>query len=108
VAKKMKLKLYILAVINSQYGEEVKPVNQFTAPFLASYSNHFGGYAEKVRHEVKSILGNTAYREIALDKKIPLTRILTERNMQVMDESLSQEVNKHNDIWTAVKKMYKH
>jgi hypothetical protein len=88
---------YIISIINSRSSTlkdkmetgKIASASQALAPILTTFNVHFGGYAEKVREEAKR---RGHYYEIVLDTEVPLTRILTDRNIKKMDATLLRQL----------------
>jgi hypothetical protein len=97
-----RVKMNVLAIINSD-GEllknklengRLKPTSQALAPIMATFNVHFGGYASKVRTEIKRTCGEDHYYEYVFKGDVPLSRILTEGNVQDMDSLMYQNLKK--------------
>ncbi len=102
-----KVKMYIVAVINAQWGmPPIQPVNQLFAPIEASYNAHFSGYSEKIRYDVQH-RSDLPYSEIVFDRGVvPLTRVLTERNIKALDETLIVKLKNDTMIVSRLRRLY--
>jgi hypothetical protein len=102
-----KVKMYIVSVINAQWGmPAIQSVNQLFAPIEASYNAHFSGYSEKIRYDVQH-RSDLPYSEIPFDRGVvPLTRVLTERNIRALDETLTRKLQNDTMIVSRLRRLY--